>query len=666
MALRHISWRKPLGAMAILVLLSLCALVIFSESIVRFLTESKGSEKIGRSLVIEGALDIDWHWKYTNVHVEDIRLGNAEGYKEPDMVHIAQLDFSFRPLKLLIGKLEFGDIFIREPLLVLERRSPDDANWNFPALSGASAVSETALADDRHNFPVFDQLDIRNGQVIYRDAVKGLNLDLKLHSVSGRDAGGDSSDSSPARSRAKGGFKIDGKGSVQGQRFTLRASGGSLHSLRDTETPFPLRIDLRMGYTQVLVDGKFQDPIRLSGIDTSLKLSGHNLADLFYLTAIPLPPTPPYRFEGRLLRKSGVWSYNDFEGVVGGSDLAGDLSYDTRGERGMLKAALVSRVLDSEDLGGFIGLSPSGEHAAPEQRAAAAKAEADPDLIPDVPLELERLRATDLEVTLNADRIEAPRLPLKGMKVRFDLKGGVLNIDPLAVTLADGTVDGAIHIDARNDVPVVGVKLNLRNLSLRQFFRNSRFEKHTEGRFGGRVQLDGAGLSLADVLASSNGKLAVILAEGKISLLLVEVSDLDLAQALPLFVGSDKPTPIRCGVADFRISDGILGSEVVVLDTGDSRLVGNIDIDLKHERINARLDAKPKDSSIFAAKTPIVVSGKLKSPSVGLEPKKTITQGASAVALGALVTPFAAIIPFIELGDAKDANCRALIEAAGK
>src|SRR5690606_14129449 len=130
-------------------------------------------------------------------------------------------------------------------------------------------------------------------------------------------------------------------------------------------------------------------------------------------------------------------------------DLSGSLSYNTGGERGFLQANLVSNVLDSEDLGGFIGLPPSGEHAAPEQQEAAARKEASPYLVPDVPLELERLRATDLDVSLQAKKIEAPGLPFKGMDVRFDLRNGILKLDPLNVVLADGSLDGKIEIDAQ-------------------------------------------------------------------------------------------------------------------------------------------------------------------------------------------------------------------------
>lgn len=648
-------------AILFVIVFLIATFVIFSEQIIKSLAESKGSEKLGRALVIEGQLNIDWHWGYTNVDAEKIRLANAPGYPEAKMMSIEHLHFSFKTLKVLMGTLEFGDVIFTKPYLILDKKSESDYNWNFPVFSDAKVLDETVLPDDRYEFPVFKRLELREGQFIYRNAVKGMNLNLNLDSVSGKDTEkGKSSD------QLNNGFKISGSGSMQKQKFLVQAIGGDLDSLRDSSKDYPLKLDITMGSTKVNFEGAFKDPIKLTGINASLNITGHNLADLFYLTAIPLPITPPYTLSGRLTKTGNVWAYENFKGKVGGSDLAGNLSYDLGGKRGFLKANLASNLLDSKDLGGFIGLSPSGENAAPEQRQAAAEKKASPKLIPDVPLNLQRLRGTDLDVTLKAQKIVAPALPFKGMEVRFYLKNGLLDLDPFMVVLADGKVDGKIEIDANKDIPPMKMNLGLHNLSLGQFFVNTRFAKTTEGIFGGKLNLAGTGASLADVLASSNGEFTVIMSGGKISQLLIEASDLDIAQALPLFLGKDKSTKIRCGVTDFDVKDGILKSNVVVLDTHDSLITGNVNINLKQELISARLDAKPKDSSIFSAQIPITLSGQLKSPTIGLDGKKVGTKGAAAAVLSGILAPFAAILPFIEIGDAKNADCRALISNARK
>lgn len=640
----------------LLILIALACVVIFSETIVRWLVEEKGGNALGRELRIEGDLDINWRWGYTRVRATDIRLSNAEGYKEREMGTIDEIDLTIKPQQLLRGKLEFGVITITKPIVILERRAAEDNNWTFTSGAAEEHPDNQVDNDDRREFPLIERLQITGGKIVYRDAVRKLNVELDLDSVQGSD---DVESSEAIRHE----FTLTGKGELQDRPFTLEAATGSLEQLRDPNSDFPLHFKLTMDETQVEMKGVFNDPIRLSGMNSSLNISGDNLADLFYLTAIPLPPTPRYRLEGQLTKEGGVWSYKNFSGVVGGSDLSGNLSYDVSGPRGFLKADLQSNVLDSVDLGGFIGLPPpvDDENATQEQKQAAAEKEASPRLIPDVPLNVERLRATDLDVTLNAKEINAPNLPFKGMEVRFNLRDGQLALDPLKVVLADGNLDGVIKIDARPDVPPMVAELNVRKLSLGRFFENTRFADTTHGYFGGRIELAGTGASLADVLATSNGKLTLLMAGGQISQLLVEAADIDIGEALPLFLGKDKSTRIRCGVIDFTATEGMLKSDTFILDTEDSQIVGSAGINLKEEKIDARLDAKPKDNSLLAARIPITLSGDLKSPSIGLDARRTSARGAAAVALGSLLTPFAALLAFVDTGNAEDVNCRSLL-----
>src|SRR5690606_21444942 len=127
------------------------------------------------------------------------------------------------------------------------------------------------------------------------------------------------------------------------------------------------------------------DPLRLADFDLQLALSGKDLDDLYPLLGVALPPSPPYELDGRLTRdivtgdsmgKSTTWHYDDFTGKVGDSDLGGDASVTTGGARPYLRANLVSRKLDFDDLAGFVGGAPdtgNGESTNPELAALAAQ-----------------------------------------------------------------------------------------------------------------------------------------------------------------------------------------------------------------------------------------------------------------------------------------------------
>ncbi len=638
-----------LGLLSVVLLL----LILFSESLVRYFIERQG-DRMGRDITL-GSLELKWHWRYSALSASDIRISNAEGYSEPDFIRIEHLFLTFRPLKLLVGDIEFGEIILAQPHINLERKDYDEANW----ILADDKPQDDPLIEERHDFPVIQTLEVKGGKVRYQDAIKNLSLELGLDWVIGEN----DDEASPEQ---RDGFRISGTGSIQGEAFELEASGASLEALQDSNVDFPLALTLVMGKTTVTVKGHFRDPIKLTGIDAVLTVSGDNMADLFYLTSVPLPPTPPYSLSGQLTRAGNVWGYEGFTGKVDGSDLSGDFFYETGNPRPSVRATLTSDLLDSDDLGGFIGLPVAGDNATPEQQQAAAEQAVSDELIPDVPLAVERLRAADLDISLNAKKIVAPALPFKGMDVHFDLRDGLLALTLNNIVLADGSLDGVISVNARPETPEIAMDLNIRQLQLRQFFEGTRFAETTEGILGGKVSLQGTGASLADVLAVSDGKFTVVMADGTISLLFIEAADLDIGEALPIFLGRDQATQIHCGVFDFVVKEGILASHIFVLDTDDSRVFGDVHIDLTEETISAELSADPKDNSIFSVQTPITISGRLKQPSIGIDAGKAGTRALGAVALGALLTPLAAVIAFTDTGNDEDENCAALIDAAAQ
>ena len=138
-------------------------------------------------------------------------------------------------------------------------------------------------------------------------------------------------------------------------------------------------------------------------------------------------------------------------------------------------------------------------------------------------------------------------------------------------------------------------------------------------------------------------------------------ANLDIAKMAPLFFGKDKTTDIRCGAGDFVVADGLLTSQVFVLDTEASNLQGKAMINLKDETINASIEARPKDPSLLALQSKVLIAGKLRSPAVTIDPLSTGMRGAAAIALGA-IAPVLAFLPFIEPATGKDSNCSALLQ----
>jgi hypothetical protein len=91
------------------------------------------------------------------------------------------------------------------------------------------------------------------------------------------------------------------------------------------------------------------------------------------------------------------------------------------------------------------------------------------------------------------------------------------------------------------------------------------------------------------------------------------------------------------------------------------RVSGQGTINMKTETLDLRVTGHPKQFRLVRVRGPITISGPIGRPQVGLDAKGVLGQGGLAAGLGALLSPFAAILPFVDPGLAEDANCAALL-----
>ncbi len=141
------------------------------------------------------------------------------------------------------------------------------------------------------------------------------------------------------------------------------------------------------------------------------------------------------------------------------------------------------------------------------------------------------------------------------------------------------------------------------------------------------------------------------------------LTNLDLARAAQLLLKGDEKAAIRCVVADFVAEDGRMAAKTLVIDTDAEKIIGAGNIDFAKERYDLTLNAESKRPSLLALRGPIVVDGSFSAPQVHPAVGPIAARVASSVALGTL-NPLAALLPLIDTGGSKDADCRGLMQEA--
>jgi uncharacterized protein involved in outer membrane biogenesis len=273
----------------------------------------------------------------------------------------------------------------------------------------------------------------------------------------------------------------------------------------------------------------------------------------------------------------------------------------------------------------------------------------------------------DADVKLTAAHIKRPKaLPIEDLKAHLKLKNGELTLDPLNFGFAGGNIDSKIFFNATKNPIAVNTDIQFKKLYLNKLFPTVELTKGSTGFIGGHAKLKSNGNSIAKMAAAANGDMGFSMSGGKVSNLLLEMAGIDGGEIIKFLLRGDRDVALRCAVAQFKVTNGVLNTEVFDFDTTDTNIWGEGSIDLSSEDLNLTLHPYPKDKSILAARAPLRVSGTFKHPSFRPDMEVLAAKGGSSILLGALLGPIGALLPLIELGPGKDSDCSELMRLADK
>jgi uncharacterized protein involved in outer membrane biogenesis len=633
-------WRWPvavaLGAILFVAAALLVFVVLFDWNAARGAIERAFLARTGRALVIGGALDVRLRW-HPLIVAHDVRVANPAWAHHPDLLTARRLTLALSLPALARGAVRFHAIELVEPRLALERHD-GLRTWAFGTQGTGPA-------------PTIGRLRIDQGTVEFRDHDAEIAVTAEV--ASRGDASADE-------------VTVAAHGTYRGEAFRLRAEGPSVLGLADRSVAYPLAATVQAGRTHLRFEGTVTGLPSPSALDARLELAGDDLSDLRRLIGVAVPATPPYALRGRLYRDEGRWRLDGVVGRIGDTDVAGELAYAAT-PRPHLTLAIVSERLDFDDLGPLIGAPPktsAGETASAEQRDEAQRLKQRRQALPSKPFDPGRWQRVDVDLSLTGRRVvHPPALPIQGLEATLQIRDGVLRLAPLRMRVAGGEIAAVIELDGRRS-PLHGTaEMDFRRLALRELFPTVQAMRDARGVAHGRARLTGTGNSVAQLLGSASGRISLAVDQGMISQRVLEMMGLDIAESALLLVTGDREVALHCAVADLGVRAGVATSDVLVIDTADTLIVGAGVLDLAREQLDLTVYPRPKDTSPFAARTALHVRGPLRNPSVVPDAKGLAARGAAA-ALLALVNPLLALAPFIETGPGEDSDCARLLAGA--
>jgi len=660
------------GLLAVLLAAVVLFLLLFDWNLLKPTINERVSEALDRPFSIEGDLSVNWRrdaesntWlPWPHIAAEQMMLGNPDWAEGDTFVTLERVEMRLALLPLLGKVARIPRIDVTQPVAGLQRLEDGRNNWTFDLGREEDAAEEPSpwLLD-------IGTIGFDQGQISVDDAVSRLKLDLQIdplgEPIPFSDIVGESpepSESTSARPQDYA-FAWRAKGTYQQQAVEGEGRIGGLLALQDADQPFPLQADVRAGSTRIRLAGTLTDPMNLGGLDLQLRLSGTSLGNLYPLTGVTLPDSPPYSTDGRLSAQlqnedGATYRYQDFSGRIGDSDIQGDLTYIAGEPRPKLSGQLVSKQLLFSDLAPLVGADSNAEK---EARGAEAVQPAD-KVLPVEEFRTDRWQAMDADVTVRGQRIvHSEELPITDLEARVLLENGRLHLAPLRFGMAGGTLEADINLNGAA-TPLQGkANLSARNLKLKELVPGFEPMQTSLGELNGDADLSGQGNSVAALLGTADGTLQLAINDGTVSRSLMEIAGLNVGNYLITRLFGDDEAQINCAVADLKFDDGLMTTPIFVVDTENAIIEVNGSVNFATEEMDLDIDPESKGMRIFSLRSPLYVRGTFADPSPGVHAGPLALRGTGMLALGAL-TPAAGLLALIAPSGEQTSQCQALLE----
>ena len=650
-----------LSAIGILVAIPVIAVIFiltFDWNKARPWLNAKVSEAIERPFAIRGNLKVEWEiparsmapgdrnlrdWiPWPHLIANDVHVGNPAHMKQADMAAVKQFSFSLNPLGLLHHTIGIPVLRFDAPRVDLVRTDASHYNWVYK-----KEEKESKWKLD------LERVVLTDGVVRFVDAVTKADVTANVRTLA---------------NDPKYGISFEVGGSYNGAPVTGGGKVGQVLSLKDQNVPYPVQADMRSGPSRIAIEGTVTSPAKLKAVDLQLELAGRSMARLYNFTGITLPETPAFstagRLRGELDREYGRWTYEDFKGKVGSSDIHGKLVYEGGKPRGKLSGNVASNKLVFEDLGPLVGADSNASKKARGVEAVQPGGK----VLPVEEFRTERWKAIDADVRYAADKIVREKtLPISKLSAHLIMKDGVITLAPLDFGVAGGTLRSTIRLDgsgAAGNTIAATAKVSARHIQIKQLFPTIEQMQATVGQVNGDAQLSATGTSVASLLGTSNGEVKALVNQGTISKMLLEMAGLNVGNMVFTKLFGDKPVELNCLAADFDVKKGVMQSQVFVVDTKEAIINVSGNVNLGNEGMDLTVKPETKALRLFTLRAPLYVRGTFSDPDVSVDKKTLALKAGGAAALATIAAPVAALLPLINTGPGENSDCAKLVALA--
>ncbi len=521
------------------------------------------------------------------VELRGLRLDNIEGGTRPAMAEFARLSAAIELLPLLRGAVVVRRAEGEGFSLLLERTAERRANWHF---GDRPASPPAAAPPDRSGFPMLHEVTLTGSDITFRTtggAMLRTVLDVAVITAAAVDQ--------PAALRAQG--------SYNGVALTLEGALGSIATLRDAATPFPMTLRATAPDTWLLAEGTATDPLNVDGLEMRLTLVGSSPRDILAMAGADPQAGPQVAAElaGALTRQGDLWRLTAAQGSLDGTAFTAPLLELREGAAGQPDAITAEATIARLDVNRLLGAPPaSGE---------GAHGDADlPLVVPAQPDPLLRVRLGAAELVYAAFR---------GTEVRLEavVEPGRIALENVAVQAFGAALSGSAELTpAEGGGTQVSADVEMREGDVDTLRR--AFGLHAvplSGRLEGRFAVAAQATTLNEATQQARISAVVSMPEGRIAHEVIEMASTDLRA---LFRTSTGTTRVSCLLAAIDMRAGRGQAAPLRIRAGTGTISGIASFDLNSQTLDLIIGSQSDTTDFFALDIPVQVSGSFADPSI--------------------------------------------------
>ena len=249
---------------------------------------------------------------------------------------------------------------------------------------------------------------------------------------------------------------------------------------------------------------------------------------------------------------------------------------------------------DNLDIDALLGTPPL-------QSGASTTTEAEPEVIDaaeqdiQISLPMDLLRTIRVEGELAVKQLKMQNLLMRDIDFAISANEGVVNLDPIKMSLYDGNFSGQLRIDARGDLPKYRVNKNIQGVQIGKLLTDFSGEDRISGKLNANVSVITQGEWLSALKKNSNGDVKLAFKDGALKGFNIRYS---IAKAKAKLKSNPAPSP-QGRKTDFSslelsglIKKGVFISNDLSLQAPFMRVGGEGQVNLNNNTVNYLINAK--------------------------------------------------------------------------